>query len=76
MQNVIEQVSDNKQAVSGKASWADKRQLAQKIEQEQKVILNDLKQTLKQNYRQDKYTNYGLKNENMINAFITDAVND
>lgn len=32
MQNVIEQVSDNKQAVSGKASWADKRQLAQKIE--------------------------------------------
>ena len=40
------------------------------------MILNDLKQTLKQNYRQDKYTNYGLKNESMINAFITDAVND
>ena len=70
MQNFIELVHDDKQT----NHWTDKRHLQLKIESEQKDILKNLNHTLKQNYRQDKYVNFGLKNENMINAFITNAV--
>lgn len=40
------------------------------------MILNDLQRDLKNNLRQEKYNNFGLKDEKMLGAFIAKTIKE